>query len=76
MINDTDSMLFDGDWVASRVPGRIDGYLFAYGFEYRDALQAYFAVSGKQPVLPRWAFGNWWSRYCELLCARLTWCRR
>lgn len=58
-------MLFDGDWVASRVPGRIDGYLFAYGFEFRDALQAYFAVSGKQPVLPRWAFGNWWSRYCE-----------
>ena len=27
------------------------------------ALGAFYAVSGPQPLLPRWALGNWWSRY-------------
>ena len=64
-------MLFDAKgWISPRVKGRVDGYLFAYGFDYREALQAYFAVSGRQPLLPRWALGNWWSRYCELASGR------
>lgn len=42
---------------------RIDGYLFAYGFDYIGAIKAFYAVSGPQPLLPRWALGNWWSRY-------------
>lgn len=66
-IDDSDSMLFDGDgFVASRLlpkEGRVDGYLFAYGHEYRKALKAFYALSGPQPLLPRWALGNWWSRY-------------
>ena len=37
--------------------------MFAYGHDYADALRAFYAVSGAQPVLPRWALGNWWSRY-------------
>lgn len=70
-IDDSVSMLFDGDgWVGSRRPGgtqgkRIDGYLFAYGLRYKEAIKAFYAVSGKQPVIPRWALGNWWSRYYE-----------
>lgn len=64
-IDDTHSMLFDGKgWIASRMPGdRIDGYLFGYGHDYRAAVKAYYQLSGPQPVLPRWALGNWWSRY-------------
>lgn len=68
-VNDSVTMLFDGDgWVASRRPGglqgtRIDGYLFAYGLDHKAAIKAFYAVSGKQPVIPRWALGNWWSRY-------------
>lgn len=64
-IDDTHSMLFDGQgWIASRLPGdRIDGYLFGYGHDYRAAVKAYYQLSGPQPVLPRWALGNWWSRY-------------
>ncbi|MCB0992986.1 MAG: hypothetical protein KDB16_18555, partial [Acidimicrobiales bacterium] len=38
-------------------------YVFAYGHDYRGAIQALYALSGHQPVLPRWALGNWWSRY-------------
>jgi alpha-glucosidase (family GH31 glycosyl hydrolase) len=68
-VNDSVTMLFDGNgWVASRRPGglqgtRIDGYLFAYGLDHKAAIKAFYAVSGKQPVIPRWALGNWWSRY-------------
>lgn len=66
-IDDSDSMLFDGDgFVASRLlprEGRVDGYLFAYGRDYRKAVRAFYALSGSQPLLPRWALGNWWSRY-------------
>jgi hypothetical protein len=64
-VDDSKSMLFDEDgFVASRRPGeRVDGYLFAYGHDYRAAVKALYAISGSQPLLPRWALGNWWSRY-------------
>jgi hypothetical protein len=64
-IDDSSSMLFaDDGFVASRLPGnRVDGYLFAYGHDFRGAIKAFYAVSGSQPLLPRWALGNWWSRY-------------
>ncbi|MCJ1316664.1 hypothetical protein MMC15_001985 [Xylographa vitiligo] len=64
-LDDSDTMLFTEDgWVSGRRPGeRIDGYIFAYGHDYRGAISAFYAVSGRQPLLPRWAFGNWWSRY-------------
>lgn len=69
VIDDSDSMLFAEDgWVGSRVPGRIDGYLFAYGFDYRASLKAFFSLSGHSPIIPRWAFGNWWSRFRMLSC--------
>ncbi|RDW76010.1 hypothetical protein BP5796_06831 [Coleophoma crateriformis] len=64
-IDDSDSMLFDGHgFVAGRNPGdRVDGYLFTYGLDYKAAIKALYALSGKQPVLPRYSLGNWWSRY-------------
>ncbi|WP_395728239.1 TIM-barrel domain-containing protein [Nakamurella sp.] len=64
VIDDSRSLLLDADgWVAPRPPGRTDLYLFAYGHDYPAAVQAFYAVSGHPPVLPRWALGNWWSRY-------------
>lgn len=65
-IDDSKSMLFDrhGSVLTPRPAGdRVDGYLFCYGRDYKAAMKAFFAVSGKQPVLPRFALGNWWSRY-------------
>ncbi|RVX71177.1 hypothetical protein B0A52_03543 [Exophiala mesophila] len=65
-LDDSKSLLFEKNgFVAPRRPGpnRIDGYLFAYGHDYREAVKALYAVSGSQPLLPRWALGNWWSRY-------------
>ncbi len=64
VLDDSRSMVFDADgWVAPRDGSRTDLYVFAYGHDYRDALQAFFAVSGPAPVLPRFALGNWWSRF-------------
>ncbi|KIW45381.1 uncharacterized protein PV06_03777 [Exophiala oligosperma] len=64
-VDDSKSMLFDGrGFVAGRRPGdRVDGYLFCHGHDYKGAIHDLYAVSGKQPLLPRWALGNWWSRY-------------
>ena len=64
-IDDSKSMLFDGQgFVAGRRPGdRIDGYLFCHGHDYKAAIRDLYALSGKQPLLPRWCLGNWWSRY-------------
>ena len=44
---------------------RVDGYLFAYGHDYRAAIKALYQISGSQPILPRWCLGIWWSRYHE-----------
>ncbi|CEL02305.1 hypothetical protein ASPCAL03476 [Aspergillus calidoustus] len=64
-IDDSRSMLFDENgWIATRKEGnRVDGYLFAYGHDCRAAVKAFYALSGPQPLLPRWSLGNWWSRY-------------
>ncbi|PVH81593.1 glycoside hydrolase family 31 protein [Cadophora sp. DSE1049] len=64
-IDDSKSMLFDGKgFVAGRPAGdRVDGYVFAYGHDYRGAVKALYQVSGQQPAVPRYALGNWWSRY-------------
>ncbi|OAA52113.1 Glycoside hydrolase, family 31 [Cordyceps fumosorosea ARSEF 2679] len=65
---DDASMLFTADgFIAPRKEGkdRVDAYLFCYGHDYRDAVKALYRVSGAPPLLPRWALGNWWSRYYE-----------
>ena len=40
-----------------------DLYLFAYGHQYSDCLRDFLRLSGGIPVVPRFALGNWWSRY-------------
>ncbi|KAI9700235.1 MAG: hypothetical protein M1820_006903 [Bogoriella megaspora] len=71
-VDDSHSMLFTKDgFIGGRRPVkkehslRIDGYLFAYGLDYKAAIRAFYEVSGRQPLLPRWTLGNWWSRYYD-----------
>ncbi len=40
-----------------------DVYIFAYGHDYSSALRDFYKISGKTPLVPRFALGNWWSRY-------------
>ncbi|KAK0742097.1 glycosyl hydrolases family 31-domain-containing protein [Apiosordaria backusii] len=66
VLDDSKSMLFDADgWIATRKPGRVDGYIFAYNGDHKAAIKDFYRLSGNQPVLPRWTLGNWWSRYHE-----------
>ena len=40
-----------------------DLYVFCYGKDYRGAVNAYYRITGQVPLIPRFALGNWWSRY-------------
>lgn len=40
-----------------------DIYFFGYGRNYLVALKDYYQLTGQTPLLPRYALGNWWSRY-------------
>ncbi len=46
----------------SNIPSR-DLYFFAYGKDYAAGLKAFAQLTGKTPMLPRYALGNWWSKY-------------
>jgi hypothetical protein len=64
VVDDSTSFLFDDDgWIGTRAAGRRDLYVFAYGRDFDAAVRAFYAVSGQPMRLPRWALGNWWSRY-------------
>ena len=41
----------------------VDLYLFAYGHHFKAALRDFYRLSGPIPAVPRYALGNWWSRY-------------
>lgn len=55
-------VLEDG-WIEPRRRGIQDLYFFGYGRDYKEALNDFYRLCGKTPMLPRFALGNWWSRY-------------
>lgn len=71
VIDDSFSLLFNSEgWLEPRrEPATLDLYFFAYpdpagtGADYQQALDDYLRIAGRVPMLPRWALGNWWSRY-------------
>lgn len=40
-----------------------DIYIFAHGQDYLRAIKDYYNLTGMPPLLPRFALGNWWSRF-------------
>jgi hypothetical protein len=67
LLDDTTSALLNGDGTVTDRPTRSgayqDGYLFAYGHAYKQALQDLHDLTGPAPLLPREAFGAWFSDY-------------
>jgi len=57
----------DDDWMEPRQNQALyqDGYFFGYDHDYKKAMQNFVNLTGKTPLLPRYAFGNWFSRYCQ-----------
>lgn len=66
LLDDTHSAVWTPQgWIQPRrANGDIeDGYLFAYGHNYTGALRTFARLTGSAPMLPRNAFGVWYSDY-------------
>lgn len=64
VVDDSHTLLFREDgWLEARPTEGIDWYFLGYGRDYTTCLQDFARLTGATPLLPRWALGNWWSRY-------------
>ena len=64
VMDDSRSLILREDgWVEPRPKDYIDIYFWAYGHDYRGALRDFCRLCGKMPMVPRYALGNWWSRF-------------
>ena len=64
VLDDSRTALIRPDlWVEPRRPGVKDLYFFGYGHDYMGCLRDFYRLSGQVPLLPRFALGNWWSRF-------------
>ncbi len=63
VLDDSESaILRDGEF-CDRDGEAMDLYFFGYGTDYRQGLKDFFKLCGRTPMVPRYALGNWWSRY-------------
>jgi len=73
LLDDTTSALFDPAThaVRSRPSGAPyqDGYLFGYGQDYKRGLRDLATLTGPSGLLPRWAYGVWFSEYYDFTAA-------
>ena len=64
VLDDSRSMGLDGEGrLTPARPRGEDLYLFAYGRDFQGCIRDYLRLSGPVPAVPRFALGNWWSRY-------------
>lgn len=73
VVDDSAGLVFNQEgWLEPRATsGNLDLYFFGYGHDYLGCLQDFCRVAGPTPLVPRWALGNWWSRYWEYSQAEL-----
>lgn len=64
LLDDSNShVLLEDGWIKSRKKGGKDLYFWGYGHDYKEAVADLIRLCGKTPMLPRFALGNWWSRF-------------
>ena len=56
-------VLTEDGWIEPRKSKGEDLYFWGYGHDYLEALKDFYYLCGKLPMVPRYALGNWWSRY-------------
>jgi hypothetical protein len=79
VVDDSRSLVFNQQsWLEPRSEknAMLDLYFFGYGHDYQACMSDYTQISGRTPLIPRWALGNWWSRYWEYTQDELTWLMR
>jgi alpha-glucosidase (family GH31 glycosyl hydrolase) len=71
LLDDTASAVFNGaTHQVSQRPSHggkpyQDGYVFAYGQNYQQGLKDLATLTGPSELLPRWAYGVWYSEYYD-----------
>ena len=63
IIDDSNSMLIENNWITPKEEESIDMYYFGYGTDFFTGLKDFYHLSGNSPLLPRFALGNWWSKF-------------
>ena len=63
MDDSTAAFIGDDQWPKAKDRESVDLYFFGYGHDYLDCLKDFYHLSGATPLLPKYALGNWWSRY-------------
>ena len=63
VLKDESLVLGEDGQVKNRRSSGSDEYIFAFGNDYRGAVRALYSLTGFPPLVPRFALGNWWSRY-------------
>ena len=59
-IDDSNSLIFDGNNYVERENKETDIYVFMYRKDLGLCLQDYFLLTGYPTLIPRYALGNWW----------------
>ena len=63
VLDDSKSPVYEKGEFVSRTGDNIDIYFFGYGTDYYAGLRDFTRLCGPMPMIPRYALGNWWSRY-------------
>ena len=63
ILDDSRSLLLEETGAIRPRRNAKDIYIFAYGHAYQRQLLDFFKISGQVPLIPKFALGNWWSRY-------------
>ena len=64
ILDDSDTLVIKEDGaIFPRDNKESDKYYFAYGNDYIGATSDLYKLTGKVPLIPRYALSNWWSRY-------------
>ena len=64
VLDDSNSAYLDEEqWPVAKDNESVDLYFFGYGHRYLECLKDFYHLTGSTPLLPRFALGNWWSRY-------------
>ena len=62
-IDDSNTKILAQDGtLVNRKSNGIDVYVFMYDFDFLQALDDYYKITGYPEFIPRYALGNWWSR--------------
>ena len=61
-VMEDNTLILDADGQCKTRPREKDLYCFATK-DHQRALHLYYQITGAPPMVPRFALGNWWSRY-------------